>query len=182
MWLKVAAHTHLADSASTAQFLEHIPEEGLKVSLQLAFVRLEAVVTMVLLQGQVAVQATQQQGAAHLRTRVRPRAPVTKAAGTRLEVEGTRLSCLVGFGSRRVVPGLLPRCRWWYRRSLRQLRQHLFEALSDLGFIAAFVELCFALLLQAAALLKLALCLRFPFQPQLMLPLPLFLFPFFLAR
>lgn len=80
------------------------------------------------------------------------------------------------------MPGLLPRCRWWYRRSLRQLCQHLFEALSDLSFAAAFVELCFALLLQAAALLKLALCLRLPFQPQLMLPLPLFLFPFFLAR
>lgn len=112
MRLKVSTHTHLADSASTAQFLEHVPEEGLKVCLQLPLIRLEAVVTMVLLQGKVAVQATQQQCAAHSRTRVRPRAPVTKAAGTRLEVEGAWLSRCIRSGSRWVVPTLLPRCRW----------------------------------------------------------------------
>lgn len=72
MWLNVSTHTHLADSASTAQFLEHVPKEGLKMRLQLTFICLEAVVTVELLQGKVAVQAPQEQRAAYSRTRVRP--------------------------------------------------------------------------------------------------------------
>lgn len=117
------------------------------------------------------VHAPQQQRAAHCGTWVRPGAPVTEAAGARLEVEGARLGRCIRAGSRWVMPAFLPR---WQRRGCHgQLCQHLLQALLFAGFLSPVGERCSALLLQAASLLEFALCLRFPFQPQLMLPLPL---------
>lgn len=174
--LEVAADAQLAHSAHPPQLPEHVPEEVLEVCLQLALVRLQGVVPVVRLQGQVAVQAPQQQRPAALRHRVRPRAAVPKAAGPSLEEERAGLLRRpVGAGrGRRVVPAALParprgRLRGGRRggRGLGQLCQDLLQAVLLGDF---FRMVGWRRLLAAAG--KLALCLRFPLQPELVLTLP----------